>query len=619
MKCSVCYAWRPTKWEGWRYTDEVAFCAVHGCDKRRSDSCDKGGILPPHDAQVESVSRKAVDSAPRKATIAVNDCELYSHQVEAIERFDHSTEVPLFMEMGCGKSATILEIVARKVRRGEVDALLIIAPNGVHVQWYNEQLVQWFSVPYEAQCLFGRGGKKVAIPFDDEPGIVQVVCVNVDTFSTPNKWKDIVAWANSRKTFIVLDEATCIKNVDAKRTQRILYEFNEVTRKGKTILSSVPRSVGRAILTGTPVTNGPMDLWAMMEFLRHNFFGRNWYSFRSYYCMFTKMAVGNGGSIREIEVPLTEEWWHVIKKCKSYGEAYALCGCSESTFFTVHSQDHYQGPYKNADELRTKLHEVAYFKQLKECVDMPQQVYNRKVLVMDDDLRACYDSMVNEFIAQYEDCVATALNKLSVIIRLQQISSGFLVNTEEGVAEEDEDPKQALINRLYGLSDDVDVLPSDKVTWIGNTNAKLEALYRDIDESSKPLIVITHFTAEASRIYEDLKNRYSCCLMTGWKCVGSVDAFKAGKYEVLVANAATIAHGYNLQNSCSILFYSNSFSLEKRLQIEGRIFRLGQKQPCLYTDYVYEDSIDEKIYAVLKMKRDLLEYIRDADMRELLT
>jgi SNF2 family DNA or RNA helicase len=107
--------------------------------------------------------------------------------------------------------------------------------------------------------------------------------------------------------------------------------------------------------------------------------------------------------------------------------------------------------------------------------------------------------------------------------------------------------------------------------------------------------------------------------MTGWKCVGSVDAFKAGKYEVLVANAATIAHGYNLQNSCSILFYSNSFSLEKRLQIEGRIFRLGQKQPCLYTDYVYEDSIDEKIYAVLKMKRDLLEYIRDADMRELLT
>jgi hypothetical protein len=512
----------------------------------------------------------------------------------------------IFVTGNCGKSATILAIIASQFRHEKLDALLIIAPNDVHRQWAIEQIIEWLDVPFEIQCLYGRGGAKEAYPFEDKPGVLPIVCVNIDTFSTPTKWIDVVNWANSRKTFIVLDEATVIKNVSAKRTQRILYEFNDVTRKRQQILSSKVKSVGRAILTGTPVTNGPMDLWAMMEFLRPNFFGRNWYSFQSHFGMFTKMNI-NG---RAISIPLNEDTWAAVKGINSYGEAYAIFGCSEDTFNTIHAQDVYEGPYKHADELRQLIAPVSMFKQLKDCADLPPQIYNQRLLKMSDTQQSCYNSMCAELLAEYAGHTATALNKMTAIIRLQQISSGFIFDRDYDAELNEEDA----IARLYGL---YDVTPDDRVQWIGTSNPKLDAIYRDVDESVKPVIVITRFSAEAARIFEDLSAKMKCCLMTGWKRIGSVEEFKVNKYQVMVANSSVVQHGFNLQNSHSILFYSNTFSLETRLQTEGRIFRLGQTEPCLYTDYIYENSVDEKIISALKLKRNLLDYIRSASIKEI--
>jgi SNF2 family DNA or RNA helicase len=541
------------------------------------------------------------------------EMEYYPHQREAIARFKDSTEVALFMEMGIGKTATMLAIIEAQFRRKELDALLVIAPNDVHRQWAIEQIPLWLRIPYEVQCLFGRGGAKEAYPFDENPDVLQIVCVNIDTFSTPSKWMDIVGWATSRRTFIVLDEATVIKNVNAKRTQRILYEFNSIIRRGKQILSSVRLTAGRAILTGTPVTNGPMDLWAMMEFVRPNFFGRNWYSFQAHFGMFTRMDI-NG---RAINVPLNEDTWAAIKEITSYSEAFAIFGCSEDTFNTVHSQEKYEGPYKHADELKKLIMPVAYFKQFKECVDMPAQIYNQRLLKMSPEQQACYDSMCAELLAEYNGHQATALNKMTAIIRLQQISSGFIYDRDYDAELNDIDDDTDRIARLYGLIEESDVTPDDKIQWIGTSNPKLDALYRDIDESVKPVIVITRFSAEAARIFGDLSARLNCCLMTGWKRVGTIEEFKDGKYQVMVANGNVLKFGFNLQNSHNMMFYSNTFSLETRLQTEGRIFRLGQTEPCLYTDYLNGDSVDEKIVSALKLKRNLLDYIRSVDMEEI--
>lgn len=494
-----------------------------------------------------------------------------------------------FVVHNCGKSATALKIAEHKALNDKIDQVLIIAPNDVHKQWAKEQIPQWFDATYSISIYGGRGGDK-EFHAPDTDGYIGFVCVNIDTFSLPDKWKPVVEWAKSKRTMIILDEATSIKNVTSKRTQRLLYEFNYLIKKGKTIThsSKLANTEVRCVLTGTPVTNGPMDLWAIMEFVKPNFFNRNWYSFKNYYGMFTKLEI-NG---RIIPILLNEGSWHAIKRM-NYTEAAAMFCISEDTYMTIHSQKSYLGPYKHADELKSKLGTTAIFKKLTECVDMPKQLYDIKYVGMSPAQEATYKNMVKEFVAQYDGHTSTALNKLTLSTRLQQISSGFIVGQRD-IVEEDED------------------LMPDEVVWLGETCPKLDALIRDVAESDKPMLILTKYSAEAAKIYDLLSKEYSTMLWTGWKHVGSLDKFKEGEYDICVANINAIARGFNLQVAHTILFYSNTYSMEMRQQAEFRTFRIGQENPCYYIDYV-ASPIEEQISKALVQKKNLLEYMRSID------
>jgi SNF2 family DNA or RNA helicase len=564
--------------------------------------CDQGRITKPAPVAIHTEEK-------------VHTGELFGHQVEAFEQFKDEDIGALLLEPGLGKTAIFLRLAGYKFKQGKINALLIISPNGVHAQTAKQQVPLWLDCPYNIQCLFGRGGQKVAYPFDPDPEFLQVVSVNVETFSTPKKWMEVVEWANSMRTMIVLDEATVIKSIKSQRTQRILYMFNTVVYYKKKIISSKVRSVARFIVTGTPVTNSGIDLWPLFEFLRPNFFNRNYYSFSNHYGMFSSLVVNDN----IIKVPLSKDIWEAVKQIMSYGEANAIFGVTEDTFNVIHSQDKYEGPYKHAQELRKLIEPVSIFKRLEECVDMPKQTTITRELIMSDDIEKCYTDMQDELLAEYEGHTTTAKSKLTALIRLQQICSGFIVEKEP---EEDEEPEDEsnddILARLFGIADDIDVLPS-RVTWIGATNPKLDALYQDVEGCSKPLIIATRFTAEADRIYNDLSGKYKCCLMTGWKRIGTLEEFQEGKYEVMVANSAVINRGFNLQNSHVILIYSNTFSLENRVQLEGRVYRIGQTKPVEYIDYSYgEGTIDSKIVSVLQMKRSLLDYIMGNNLRDLI-
>ena len=469
-----------------------------------------------------------------------------------------------------------------------------------------EQIPLWLppEIPREVQCFGGRSGAKDTVPFN-YPDYLHVVCVNIDTFSTPNKWKDIVEWAKIKKTMIILDEATSIKNPSSKRAERMLYEFNDVVRVRKTIKSSVPKTVARAVLTGTPVTNGVVDLWSLKEFLRPNYFGRNWYSFRNRYTMLAAIVTPYGST----QVPINQQLWEGIKNCDTYERAYMVFGVTHETYETVKLQDKYQGAYKHEQELKDLIAPISSFRILTECVDMPPQVYNKKTVQLSDEQRRAYKSMEAELLAMYGGATTTAANKLSAMVRLQQISSGFIVqgNLDLTCYDSDDD------TTWWGGENEPDIEPG-QVQWLGGNIPKLDALYRDIGESSHPCIVITRFSAEASRIFDDLSRDYKCLLYTGWKKTGTIEEFQNGKYEILVANIRCVSRGFNLQNSHQMFFYSNTFSLEDRLQTESRIFRIGQKNTCIYTDYINENTIDLKVVGALRQKRALLDYIRGSSL-----
>ena len=542
--------------------------------------------------------------------------KLFDHQVQARNKFKDKNEIALFFEMGCGKTITSMMIICDKFKAGLIDSLLVVAPNDVHKQWFDDlcddestlsKAIAQEGVNCIGQIIGGRGGQKEFYDFDDDDGKLHIVCTNIDTFSTPHKWEILVDWANNHKTAIIIDEATVIKNPTSKRAQRMLYKFNDVVKRGKTVIASTKKNPVRIVLTGTPVTNGPMDLWAIMEFIKPNYFGRNYYSFMNYYGMHTQLSVND----RVVNVMLTEKTWQGIHECRDYMEAFGVFGCSEDTYMTVKHQDHYMGPYKHADELKTLLEPNAVFAKLVDCVDMPAVNYIIKEVPLSDAQRACYEAMKRDLLAQYETedgtVESTAKNKLVVSMRLQQIASGFIMAHE--VEEPDEDIP------MWADDDNYDIKP-DEVTWLGDTNPKLEQLMRDVDELDKPILILTRFSAEASKIYDMLKDKYSTMLFTGWKTIGSMEDFKQGKYQIMVANTSKIARGFNLQIAHTTIYYSNTYSMELRQQSEFRTFRMGQKHPCTYIDYV-SCPVDKTIMESLKIKKNLLEYIREKDVKEM--
>ena len=553
----------------------------------------------------------------------VNTVKLFDHQISAREKFKNLNEIALFFEMGCGKTLTSMMIICDKFKAGVIDSLLVVAPNDVHKQWFDDlcndestlsKAIAQEGVDCDGQIIGGRGGQKIFYDFDDNNGKLHIVCTNIDTFSTPHKWEELVDWANSHKTAIIIDEATVIKNPDSKRGQRMLYEFNDVIKNRKTIVKSTKKdnTQVRVVLTGTPVTNGPMDLWAIMEFIKPNYFNRNYYSFKNYYGMSTQMNVDQvmpDGKVRSrtINVLLNEKTWQGIHECREYAEAFAIFGCSEDTYMTVKHQDHYMGPYKHADELKKMLEPNAVFAKLVDCVDMPAVNYIVKEVSLSPAQEACYKNMQHDLLAEYDNHITTAKNKLVSAMRLQQIASGFIMGHEEEILDDDA-PMWA--------DDNYDVRP-DEVVWLGDTNPKLEQLKRDVAELDKPMLILTRFSAEADKIYQMLKDEYSTMLFTGWKTTGTIEDFKQGKFDIIVANTSKIARGFNLQIAHSTIYYSNTFSMELRQQSEFRTFRMGQAHPCTYIDYV-SCGIDRTILDSLKLKKGLLEYIREKDIKEVM-
>lgn len=623
LSCHICYEWCPKNVDGFDAYDKTAYCKFLKTETQRDYACPHGAIVDPakNKGVTHSHVRTKKEGQEIEKDIIGDKIKLFKHQQDAIERFEKQEVCALFFEMGCGKTISSLTLAARHFKNKEIDSLLVVAPNDVHKQWFDDlcnddsviskYLHDEENIEYTCQIVGGRGGQKVFYDFDyGDTSLLKIVCVNIDTFSTPHKWETVTEWAVAHKTMIILDEATVIKNPDSKRAQRMLFAFNDSvwgrSKKFPKYTSKKPNTAIRCVLTGTPVTNGPVDLWAIMEFLQPGYFGRNYYAFMNYYGMFTQLPVPDGrGSDRVIQVQLTEKTWQGIKNCESFSEAAAVFGCSEDTYMTILHQDKFMGSYKHSDELKEELAKVSVFAKLVDCVDMPNVNYIERCIGLSEAQNGVYNSMKQQLIAEYEGHIATAKNKLVSAIRLQQISSGFIMAHDDSLPDDES-----------FLLEDFDLAP-DEVVWLGDSNPRLDALMRDVDELDKPLLIMTRFSAEAAKIFDMLKDKYTTCLITGWKTIGSIAGFKNGDYDIMVANTTKIARGHNLQRAHVTLYYSNTFSMELRQQSEFRTFRIGQSHPCLYIDYV-ASSIDRTILKSLKQKKGFLDYIRSEDIKEVL-
>ena len=321
----------------------------------------------------------------------------YAHQLTALEKSWNKENFAYFMEMGTGKTKVLIDNFAMLYDKGKIDGALIIAPKGVVKTWYEQELpthlpnhidnttVLWQSNITKAQQ------EKLDSVLENEM-LLHVLVMNVEALSTEKGVNFARKFINSHKTLMAIDESTTIKNPNAKRTKSILALGKEATY--------------RRILTGSPVTKSPLDLYKQCEFLDEYLLDHSsYYTFRTRYAVMRK-AMFNGRSV-EIVVG-----------------------------------------YKNLGELSDKLKPFSYRVLKDDCLDLPKKTFMKRIVQLTPDQKKLYLQMKQLALAQMDGKIMTTATVLTQLMRLQQITCGHFTADDGTIKEVDSNRLPELMNVL---------------------------------------------------------------------------------------------------------------------------------------------------------------------------
>ena len=220
----------------------------------------------------------------------------YAHQLKALEMSWNKESFAYFMEMGTGKSKVLIDNISMLYDKGKINGALIVAPKGVVKNWYEQEIpihmakhVEKVSILWQANITKTQEEKLNSL-FKNEVKL-HILIMNVEAFSTKKGVDFAKRFLNSHNAMVAIDESTTIKNPTAKRTKSILD------------LSSMAKY--RRILTGSPVTKSPLDLYTQCQFLDSWLLGHSsWYTFKTRYAIMKNMSFNGrtfqkGGQIQK--------------------------------------------------------------------------------------------------------------------------------------------------------------------------------------------------------------------------------------------------------------------------------------------------------------------------------
>ena len=532
----------------------------------------------------------------------------YAHQLEVFKRFKDKEYFALFMDMGTGKTKVAIDIASHKYIKNEINAVLIIAPNLVHLQWLNEQFIEHCAAPYidfvwESGKIGSRYYQASLENFaSSRMHKMKVLAVNVEAFQSGTILKYVASFLKNNKVFTIIDESTRIKTPTAKRSKAI----HRISKYGC-----------RAILTGTPATKSPFDLWSQFEFLKPNYFGCNYFVFQHKYGVMMKGVNEHTGKSYNT---LIDEKTFSIAKYKlnklreeralsgrsteldnsDYEVLAAIVGISEANIRFIDAQDKF-AKFKRMDELKEIIKDDVFSIKKEDCLDLPAKVYEKLYVEMSKEQKRVYKNLKNQLKAEYGDKELTVFNKIALTTRLMQICGGFFPYKDD-----DEKPKIIQIDE--------------------KKNAKIVRLKEDLEEVAPDtkIIIWATYVAELKELYETFKKDYRCALYYGATPQherGKIKKdFLAGKYDIFIGNPSTAGLGLNLQNATLHYFFSNSFKTEDRLQAEDRSHRIGMSKtiPCVYKDIILKGTIDEKVHEVIKMGKDINDFFKVRSLAQIL-
>lgn len=401
-----------------------------------------------------------------------------------------------------------------------------MAPLSILGVW-EEEFQKFADFPYALAVLSGSSAKKLDTLRHMNGTALQVVVVNYES-----AWRLEKALTTWHPDLIIADEGHKIKthNIAASKAMH---------RMGA-------KASYRLLLTGTVITNKAIDVFSQYKFLNPAIYGNSFYAFRNRY--FDMVGYGN-------HTP-------VLKKSME-------------------------------DELTEKLHSISYRATKAECLDLPETTDVIRQVELEPAALRIYRGLVKESYAelaggeQGAPVAVTATNILTRLLRLSQLTGGFLGNDETAAVE------QVSAAKLSALEDILDGAVAE----------------------GKKLVIIARFLPEIKAICKLLERRglrYSCITGEVKDRDEQVERFqKEPEVMAFVGQIATAGLGITLTAASTMVFYSLDYSMSNFEQTKARIHRVGQRMPCTYLYLVARGTVDEKVLAALESKADLARTLVD--------
>jgi SNF2 family DNA or RNA helicase len=466
----------------------------------------------------------------------------YDHQLKALEKSWNKKEYAYFMEMGTGKSKVLVDNMAMLYDKGKINGALIIAPKGVYRNWYSQEIPNHLASHIDHKTVLWTATTSKAkdkeyqqlfkVDYD-----LHILIMNVEAFSTKKGLEFAIKFLNCHKTLMAVDESTTIKTPSAKRT--------------KSILNLGKYAKYRRILTGSPVTKSPLDLYTQCGFLDETLLGyESFYAFRNRYAVMVDRNFGG----RRVQIP---------------------------------------AGYRRLDELSEILKNFSDRVLKQDCLDLPEKTYIERQVELTDEQKQTYATMKSAALAQLKGKMATAPHVLTQLMRLHQITCGHLKNDD------------------------------DSITEIKNN--RINALIEVLEETEGKAIIWANYVYDIKQIVSAISKKYGQDSIVQYYGAipaehrqTNIEKFQDPKSPVrfFVGNPQTGGYGITLTAANNVIYYSNGYDLEKRLQSEDRAHRIGQKKAVTYIDLIAPKTVDEKIRKALRKKINIATQIMGEELRD---
>lgn len=444
----------------------------------------------------------------------------YEHQRNALIKGAKELNFAYFLEMGTGKTKVAIDNIAYLYQEKLITTAIVIAPNSVYKNWIKE--IETHSPVTDYTMFVWKDDNEINYQADK----LNYVLMNVEALSHKNGFDFLTKLVinTGQKAIMIVDESTTIKNDKAKRS--------------KNICKLSPHVKYKRILTGSPVTKSPLDLYQQCAFLSKDLLG--YPSFVAFRARYAVMKQINMGPNRVVLIP-------------QY--------------------------YTNLDELEAKIKKFSFRVRKIDCLDLPEKIYQQRYVNLTKEQIKVYEDLRKYARSIIEDKEVSFANKLTEILKLHQVCNGYLKTDDGEIVPFDNDPK---LEELLSIIEESDGKFIIWANYIHNIKTIVKTLRKEYGDESVVSIYGEITTENRKKAVEEFQGN--------------------DKVRFFVGNPSTGGYGLTLTAASYVVYYSNNYNLEVREQSEDRAHRIGQTKSVTYIDLIIDKTIDSHIISALKRK-----------------